>query len=347
MSTRVVGLDIGTGGLRAVEVENPDKAKPVVRRFAQIPLPPGSVKTGEVVDPHAVASALKRLWSTGGFSTKDVVLGVGNQRVIARDHTVSKMSIDRIRESLPFQVQDLIPVPATEALLDFYPISEGNSDNGPIINGLLVAAVKEPVLTNVTTAQLAGLNPIDVDLIPFALSRVLAPTASSGVQAIVDVGANTTCVVVTVGRVPHFVRIIPTGGDDVTRAVSARLGVSLDEAENIKRRAAATTAPTSVAEQESAAAIAQQANDLLGAVHNTLSYFANLRHDVAVDRLVLSGGGARLNGFASALAELTGRPTSWADPLAGFAMSRAARSTADAARFSLSVALGLALGSRE
>ena len=346
MSNSIVGLDIGTNGLRAVEVENPDK-RPVITRHAQVALPAGAVRIGEVADPHTVATAIKRLWSAGGFSTKDVVIGVGNQRVIARDYSVQRMPIQRIRESLPFQVQDLIPVPATEALLDFYPISEGTSEAGPVINGLLVAAVKEPVLANVNTVQLAGLNPVDVDLIPFAISRVLATSPASGVQALVDVGASTTCVVVTVGRVPHFVRIIPTGGEDVTRAISSRLGVSLDEAENFKRRTPVVGAQLSPVDREIADAIAQQSNDLLGAVHNTLTYFANLRGDVAIERLVLSGGGARLNGFAQSLAEVTGKSASWADPFSSMTLSRSVKKSVDAGRLSLTVALGLALGGRE
>ena len=38
--------------------------------------------------------------------------------------------------------------------------------------GLLIAAVKDVVLANVKAVQLAGLNPVEVDLIPFALSRI-------------------------------------------------------------------------------------------------------------------------------------------------------------------------------
>ena len=34
-------------------------------------------------------------------------------------------------------------MPIADALLDFYPTSESASENGPVVNGLLVAAVKE------------------------------------------------------------------------------------------------------------------------------------------------------------------------------------------------------------
>jgi len=159
MAKNIVGLDLSSGGIRAVEVRDAAGARPTVVKYDSIPLPEGAVARGEVVEVATVVTALRQLWSSAGFSSKNVVLGIGNHRVLARDLTVPKMSIERIRESLPFQVQDLLPVPVEQALLDFYPISEGMSDQGAVVNGLLVAAVKDSVDTNVRAVELAGLNP--------------------------------------------------------------------------------------------------------------------------------------------------------------------------------------------
>ena len=236
MATSVVGIDIGSLALRAVEVVDPAKPKPTVVRYYEVALPEGAVSRGEVIEPNTVAGALKELWSKGGFKSKDVVLGVGNQRVLARDLTVPKMSLKRIRESLPFEVQEMLPVPVAEALLDFYPISEGVGEHGPTVSGLLIAAVKDAVLGNVKATQLAGLTTVDVDLIPFALSRVLISRPKIvGTIALVDIGANTTSVVIAKDGVPQFVRIIPTGGDDLTQALRSGLEVDAAQAEHIKR----------------------------------------------------------------------------------------------------------------
>src|SRR6187402_1122923 len=154
MAKRIVGLDIGRDVLRAAEVENPGSSRPRLVRVGQIALPEGAVHSGEVREVHTVASALKRLWSTAGFKTKSVVIGMGNQRVLARDLTIPYMTPKLIRDSLPFQVQDLLPVPIDEAVLDFYPISEGSTDAGRVINGLLVAAVKDAVMGNINAVRL-------------------------------------------------------------------------------------------------------------------------------------------------------------------------------------------------
>ena len=78
-----IGLDIGTSGVRAAELSF-GKGRVTLEKFGQVALPTGAVRDGEVVDPDAVAEALRELWSATRLSTKKVVLGVANGRVIVR-----------------------------------------------------------------------------------------------------------------------------------------------------------------------------------------------------------------------------------------------------------------------
>lgn len=345
MVTRVVGVDIGSTVIRAVELENVDKPRPQIVKFHEIALPVGAARSGEVLETQTVASALRQLWTAAGFRSKNVVLGIGNQRVFARDLAIPKMSRVQIHESLPFHVQDLLPLPVADALLDFYPISEGTSDNGPVINGLLVAAVKDVVLANVTAVKLAGLKPVEVDLIPFALTRVNGTSlAALGTVAIVDVGATTTNVVIVSNGVPHFVRIIPAGGDDVTKSIATR--VEMPEATAIQAKTALGLPSGPVAPEHRAImeAIVDTTSELVNSIRNTLAYFDNTHDLPSVEQIVLSGGGARLRGFGAALSELTRVPVVQSSAFARF--SKGKKLEADAAvSDSMTVALGLALGS--
>ncbi|WP_348788695.1 type IV pilus assembly protein PilM [Leifsonia sp. NPDC080035] len=347
MSTSIVGVDIGNGMIRAVELADPAKPKPTLLRHAEVPLPEGAVNRGEVLEPNTVAAALRELWRKGGFKTRDIVLGMGNQRVLARDLAMPLMSIERIRESLPFHVQDMLPVPVADALLDFYPVSYGQSEGGPVVNGLLIAAVKDAVLANVRAAELAGLTPVDVDLIPFALSRVLLTRGEpSGFSALVDIGANTTTVVIAADGVPQFVRIIPAGGSDMTEALRSGLEIAPHEAEGVKRTLGLASQVSSVDEQRAVEIIYQAAGELLSSLRNTINYFVNTRPDARVERVVLSGGGAGLQGLPEALGEMTRLPVVPGDPYVAVGLSRSLNADElRAKRSSLTVALGLAIGS--
>jgi type IV pilus assembly protein PilM len=347
MASTVVGVDIGSASVRAVELRDAAKARPTLLRYFEMPLPEGAASRGEVLEPNTVAQTLKRLWKQAGFTSKNIVLGMGNQRVLARDLTVPKMSLQRIRESLPFTVQDMLPVPASDALLDFYPVSEAVTESGPVVNGLLVAAIKDAVLANVKATRLAGLTTVDVDLIPFALSRVmLSRQKVAGNIALIEIGADTTCVLIARDGVPQFVRIIPTGGADLTRALRAELEVDETAAERIKIGLGLASSVATQEEQRAVEIIYRVTSELLTSLRNTINYYVNTRQPETVDGIVLTGGGALLEGLPAALSEMTRVPVTLGDPLASLALSR--KLQADDLREHrgrLSVALGLALGS--
>ena len=347
MGKTIVGVDIGSESLRAVEVEGGRGARPTVVRYHELPLPEGAVQNGEVAEVNTVAAVLKQLWSIGGFKSKKVVLGVGNPKVLVRELTVPKLGKREIREALPFQVQDMLPVPVADAILDFYPVSEGHAESGPTVSGLLVAAVKDSVMSNVTAVPLAGLNPVEIDLIPFALNRVLVNgKKADGTVALIDIGLSTTNVVITVDGVPQFVRIIPAGGSDVTRALSTRLGIAPDVAEAEKRDLGLRPATLGPDNREAVEIIQELSRELLNSLRNTLSFFVNSRQGQHIDRVVLSGGGAQLGSFSSTLADLTRIPVFSDKPFDSVALGKnAARSQSSKDSANMTVALGLALGS--
>lgn len=346
MNTSVVGLDIGTSAVRAVEVVDAHKRRPTLVRYREVALPEGAVVRGEVIEPNTVAAAVKQLWSGGGFKSKDVVLGMGNHRVLARDMTVPKATMARIRESLPTQVQDMLPVPVEDAILDFYPISELEGEAGPEVHGLLIAAVKEAVLGNIRAVQLAGLNPVEVDLIPFALTRVVSRGAQpDGAIVQVDVGAGTTSVVISLSGVPQFVRLIPTGGDDVTQALVSRFELNPEQAEALKRTSGLNT-PVGASDHPGVAVTHEVTSELLNSLRNTVTYFTNTRRGVPISAIVLTGGGAQLLGFGEALSELTRLPVRSPDVSGAISLSRGVDGGGmQHPRGAFLVALGLALRS--
>lgn len=368
MATNVVGLDIGSTAVRGVELSANGKTKPTLIRSYEIPLPPGAVARGEVLEPELVSSALKMLWSQGGFKSKNVVLGTGNQGVIVRDLTVPKMSLKHIRESLPFQVQSALQMQLTDSLLDFYPTSETLGEQGPLVNGLLVAAEKKEILGNVNAVERAGLTPVEVDLIPFALNRLLVSRPQiMGTVALIDIGGTTTSIIISSDGIPWFVRIIPTGGDDLTKALIEGLEIDAPAAEDLKRTlklgagdieeddanskivkckcAKCLSSDPRVDDSRSVEILHSVSGELLGSLRSTVNYFNNTRPQDPVRQILLTGGGSLLSGIAEALSDVTHVPVSAADPFSMVSLPRKNNAKKYHLESSIAVALGLALRS--
>lgn len=208
-----------------------------LERFGQVALPEGAVRDGEVIDEAAVAAQIRHLWSATGFSGKRVILGVGDRHVVVRQVELPAMSPAQLKKTLPFQVQDYLPMPVDQAVLDFHQTGAYTTESGEHVRGLLVAASRVGVMSAVQSVRAAGLRPVSVDLNSFALLRSVGagPSQPGLTEAIVDVGARVTNLVVHTGGVPQIVRILFMGGQSVTEALSERVGMAPMEAEAFKQ----------------------------------------------------------------------------------------------------------------
>ena len=298
-----IGLDVGSTAVRAAELT--EGAPPSVIRAAQVPLPLGAVENGEVRGVEAVAEALRELWTRGGFKSRKVWMGVGNQRVVVREIALPTMPEKDLRQSLGFQVQEFIPMPVDEAVLDYHLIDEVEIDGRQMLRLLLVAAQKAMVDTLVASATGAKLEPMGLDLVPFAMVRAVG-TAGAGMEledtggeAVVDVGAHVTNIVVHASGETRFVRILPSGGRDITVAIARALSLEDDIAERLKRGEVVDEAGVSLEQVHEIAM--RRTTQFVDEIRSSLEFYTAQTQGARIDRLLVSGGGSKLDGFLGIL----------------------------------------------
>lgn len=327
MAARVIGLDVGTHAVRVAEVEVGEP--PRLAAVGQVGLPRGAVDHGEVVDPEAVAAALRRLWREVRVRGRRVRVGMANLRTIVRQVELPAMDESELRGALTLQAGEFIPLPPEATQLDFRVLESFTSDEGEAMVRVLIAAVhRESVEQLLTAVRAAGLQASAVDLVPFALVRSLglgapllgapdAPEAPGGVggpaasaEAIVSVGAGVTVVVVHEVGVPRFVRIVDTGGDDLTAAVAQALGLSFEEAEAQKRQLGAGVEGRA----DASAALEASLRDLTAEIRGSLDFYTSQSEARPLSRVLVTGGGALVEGFTQGLADVLDAPVEWAQP---------------------------------
>ena len=332
-----IGLDIGSSSIRAVEVRRA-KDEYTLANFGQVPLPSGTMQGGILEDPIAVTSALKQLWAACKFNTKQVMLGVTNPQLVVRETAVSNLPPKEMRKSLPFQVRDMLPLAVDRSLLDFLPLEEPG--NNPTVRGLLVAMPKDAVVALVQAVEKAGLHVVNVDLASFALLRA-ASRLDAQVEAIVDIGAEVTSVVVHADGEPLIVRTVPRGGVEVTESIATRLGISLPEAEALKCRYGLH----GDGRPDSDAAAADAIRPLVNELRSSFTYLASGERQKQVTRVSLCGGSALMPGLAEHIQQQLGVQVMYADSAGRLRDTRRARQRGfDSFLPSAAVSIGLTLG---
>jgi type IV pilus assembly protein PilM len=355
MARTRIGVDVGSTAVRVAEVAVGDI--PVVVRAAQVPLPPGVVESGEVRRPEAVAEALREVWAKSGVKSKQVQLGVGNQHVVVREIALPWLPEKELRETLAFQVQEFIPMASDEAVLDFDPLGELDQGGRRMVRILLVAAHKGMVNALVEAALAAKLDPQGIDLSPFAVIRAVGTgddgldLDSSGDEAIIDIGAQVTSICVHDRGVTRFVRILPLGGRDITLALASGLGVDDDVAERLKRGERVEVdgeGATPLPEPREIRKLAlTRAGSFVDEVRSSLEFYTAQMPNAQVGRMLVVGGGSRLDGLIELLQERLPVPVDrgrlFERAKSEIELSAEASAEAEAV---LSVAVGLAIPAR-
>lgn len=291
MAKTIIGLELTEESVRAAEITV--ARNPQLVACGEVPLPPDAAKDSEVLDSGTIAVALRQLWTGAHFKSRDVVLGVASRRILVREYTTQAMKPELLREALPYQVQDLLPVPASQAVLDFFPLSQ----EGDQVSGLLVAAVSESIEQIIATLGKVKLRTKSVDLTAFGLARATSRLApADATVATVFLGDHTTQIVVSRGGIPVSVRILPI---DLPTIASKRHAP--EELAELEPDLAMVPPTTRARGALRSAAINPVVADLAARVRSTLAFFASRPNSTPISQVFLTGAGVSVAGLLPAI----------------------------------------------
>lgn len=344
--TPAVGLDIGASAVRVAHV-GAGRAGTQLLSFAQVALAQGSVVDGEIADPGAVSQAISQVWKMAKLRGKRAVLGVSNQRVVVRQVDLPYLEEQEFRESLRFQAADYIPMSVEDAQLDFIVIDDYTTESQDhMMRVLLIAAATDMVDSFVTTASSGGVETLGIDLTPFAIARAVSASARgetgvAGSEAVIDVGAATTNILIHHNGEPRFVRILMVGGDDATKALSEELGVSFDEAEAVKLDIAGGVGPEAARNL-----LSRQVANLVDEIRGSLDYYLSQEDSEPVSSIVLTGGGSLTSGLSQRLEQTLKTQVQLGSPLQQLNVSKSGLTQEQVVQVEpvAAAAVGLALG---
>ncbi len=327
---QVVGLEIDSGIAHAVEMAG-KATSPELVNLGFIPLPAGSVREGMIVDPEQVGLALKNSWSRAGFRARKVLLGVSNQGVLVRHITVPGVPLDKLKNIIRFQAQEYLPIPLESVVLDFLVLGEieGQNETEKLWEVLLVAARRDMLEKFILALQVAGLEPVDIDVASMAAIRLLPARALAMTIAMVNVANGLNGILISDKGKPRLARLGLIKFVDLAES----LGCSVED-----------VFKTGEFRHEGADAIKiNWVNSLAAEIRSSIAYYQDLSGSSKVEGILLSGIGARLAGIEGMLDHYLDLPVRQFNPLKAYPAVARKLAKSPLAAIDYTISTGLAI----
>ena len=310
----VVGLDIGSSAVKAVEVKPAGKGYKVTA-FGTEPVPPDAIVDGAIIDAGSVAEAIRRVFDGNkDFKAKDVCASLSGNAVIVKKITLPVMTENELAESIYWEAEQYIPFDIQDVNLDYQILDPGTGPNSRgSMDVLLVAAKKEKISDYTNVISQAGRTPVIVDVDAFALQNAFE--VNYGLDAglvvvLLNAGASAINVNILQGDQSVFTRDISMGGNAYTEAVQKELDLPFDSAEQLKKGI-----PVDGATFEEAQPVLHAVTEnVLLEIQKTFDFFKASASTDHIDRIMLSGGASRVDGFHQMVQERFNTPVEDFDP---------------------------------
>lgn len=338
----LVGLDIGSSAVKAVELKTSGKGYKVTA-FGAEPIPPDSIVDGAIIDAAAVADAIRRLFDSRGIKTKDVCASLSGNAVIVKKITLPIMTADELAESIVWEAEQYIPFDIQDVNLDYQIVDPGDAASGTM-DVLLVAAKKEKIADYTGVISQAGRSAVVVDVDAFALQNAYEVNYGiepGAVVALLNAGASATNINILSGDQSVFTRDLSVGGNAYTEALQRELSLPFEQADQLKRG----TPADGVTYEDARPVLRAVTENVLLEIQKTFDFFKSTAASDRIDRIIVSGGASRAEGFMEMLGERFDAPVETFDPFKRVALDpkKLPAGALDDIAPTAAVAVGLAL----
>ena len=320
----LVGIDVGSSTLKAIQVE-PTRDGFKVVRAAQQKTPPGAIRDGVVQDREAVSGAIRQMIKAANITANAAIIAVSGPTVFVRQIQLPKMPDAALKRSIPYEAGRFISSNVDDSAIAYEVLGTADDDSN-LLNVMLVAAPKEMVDSRVAVVERAGLDVVSTDIESFALIRSLIDTQyarynDGNLRAIVDIGAGHTEVTILLGTKFQLTRGVSIAGDTFTDALRNQLRIDVAEAEQRKTELDLNVlihGSDNPGDYEAPRAVQNVMDELLREVRRSIVFYQSQLPEGTppqnITEILLAGGSAQMMGLAPYVTARLGLEARVGDP---------------------------------
>lgn len=360
-----VGVDIGTSGIKVVEIGN-DQGKPRLVTYGYLDEPINVLRSDTAEAVAKAVKIIKEIFKQAKVGSNRVVSALPSFTVFSAIISLPNMSRKEMVSAVRWEAKKFVPMPIEEMILDWKILEEKKGEeakpesppaekktggqgqpSAKSLNILLTAAPRNLVQRYLAIYKELGVKLIGLETEAFALERSLIGHDKSAVM-IVDIGGLNTNVCVMRDSIPLLNRSIDVGGETITRTIANSLNVELERAEQFKRDFGMSSTDESGGQQQ----IPKTIEFVISSIINEIKYCFSLYHnqslgptDVnkAIEKVILTGGSAFLPSLPEYLSKVLNMRVYIGDPWARVSHPEELKPVLAELGPKLSVAIGLAM----
>ena len=341
---KIVGIDIGTSGIKAVELEHyPGSQEISLKNYVLLGfnenLPQKErerrITKEEIV--HLLKVALKQ----SKIKTQNASFSIPAFSSFISFVTMPRAPDEEIKKAITVEAQKFIPVSLEEVVLGWEVLDE--PENKEIANirdqnkmkVLLLAVPRDIVARYKEIASACGLNLKNLEVEAFPLLRSLTYNFQK-TFVVADIGARVCNLLVASNGSLRGARNIGLGGEDLTEVIARSVNVAYDRAEELKKN-------EGLFNKQVAELLIPVLGNIIDELKRVITVYKSKNHNKEIEELVLSGGTAQLRGIIELFSDRLGIPTIIGDPWKKLTIDEKIRTAIANRGTSFSIAIGLAL----
>ncbi len=300
----IFGIDIGSHSIKVCEVSGtPGKFR--VEKFGSFVLSEASIIEDQFQKPSEIVEGILEAMSRAGIKSKLACIGLYGPNTMTKRLNVPEGTKEEIEDHILWEAEQYITFGAEDSQISFHIIGE-NEGGG---KDALVAAARNELIENYTNVLSEGkISAKIVDLNVLALSNIFEEVYQSEIDdlshgtLLIDSGAQSTKLIIYKRGGPIFTKEILIGGSLITEEIQRQMGVSYEEAEDLK----VTTDENGNLPQEILNIINIQLDQQIAEIRKNVNFYVTQGSTEKVDHCFVTGGNSLCPGFLDKLSASTG-----------------------------------------
>lgn len=309
----ILGLDIGMSGVKVCELIKAGNQY-TMTGFGFAPLPEGTIIDDEVHKKDQLLTALTAALKQADTKNKNVCYGLPSHNTVVKKMHAPQGTKQEIEDHVGWEAEQFIPFGHENAVISVHALDTKSKEGVDVI---MVAAKQDQVDSYDAMLTEAGLKVKIIDLQVIALLNIFELSYKEELKEfnkgtlLIDLGASSTKILVYKDGVPIFTKAIPVGGASVTEEIQKTIGLSFEEAEDLKLMRDDQGNPP----EEISAVIKSVADKIIVYIKDAVSFYTSSTSQEKVHRCLITGGNLQLPGIVEGVATATGLSVEILDPL--------------------------------